>query len=410
MVLLKLSNPVTDEQIEKRKELERKLAENKEDLVELENSLKDTADATGRILNTLSQFDSRLSRLEAYILPIHRSTQTLTRKNNNLATALGLITEYTNVVGAINWHETVISKAVTNSTLDTFLDSIAKLKEALQLLEDSKYKSSERITQDLRGKLFKGIQELDFLFESNLLELEGGVKPEMSHSNAGEEEAEEEPLSREDLIKNLQKLSHALSDSLEKIGPVTGFTTIYAKIRGAYLVKCLLGDCAAAKDQEVKMGYTREQYQRGSSLLIPFATNMLKFLQEEYEMLSEVIPKHHLNSIFVSTVGPSVDNFLECAEALLNRVRRSIQRREINDLYVMIDVWDGLYKIKTKEEVLLVHCGRKGHDFISFLSTSAAVILGFLKDFLDEFKAESDSKKQAVLSPDGTVHEVTSTV
>ena len=353
MVLLKLSNPITDEQVEKRKDLERKLAENKEDLVELENSLKDTSDASERILQTLSQFDARLSRLEAYILPIHRSTQTLTRKNNNLATALSLITEYTNVVGAINWHETVISKAVTNSTLDTFLDSIAKLKEALQLLEASKYKSSERITQDLRGKLFKGIQELDFLFESNLIELEGGMKTENSRA-AADDEAEEEELSKEDLIKNLQKLSHALSDSLEKIGPVTGFTTIYAKIRGAYLVKCLQGDSAAAKDQEVKMGYSREQYQRGSSLLIPFARNMLKCVQEEYDMLSEVIPKHHLNAIFVATVGDSIDNFLECAEALLNRVRRSIQRREINDLYIMIDVWDGLYKIKTKEEILLV--------------------------------------------------------
>ena len=35
--------------------------------------------------------------------------------------------------------------------------------------------------------------------------------------------------------------------------------------------------------------------------------------------------------------------------------------------------------------------------------------MGFLKDFADEFKSESDSKKQSLLSPDGTVHEVTST-
>jgi hypothetical protein len=60
-----------------------------------------------------------------------------------------LISAYTNIVGTINFHESVVAKGLASNALDTYLDSIKKLKDALRQLESSKYKSSERITQDL---------------------------------------------------------------------------------------------------------------------------------------------------------------------------------------------------------------------------------------------------------------------
>ena len=83
MAILKLSNPISDEQIEKRKALELKLADNRRDLEELQESLQQTTAATKKILKTLWTFDDRLSRLESYIIPIHQSTQSLTRKHNS---------------------------------------------------------------------------------------------------------------------------------------------------------------------------------------------------------------------------------------------------------------------------------------------------------------------------------------
>ena len=82
MVNLKLNtNPVTDAQLEKRRALERKLQADKLDLETLEKSLILTKDATQRIIATMNTFDGRLARLESFIMPIHTSTNILSRTN-----------------------------------------------------------------------------------------------------------------------------------------------------------------------------------------------------------------------------------------------------------------------------------------------------------------------------------------
>ena len=79
---LKLNiNPISEAQIEKRKELEKKLQAEKLELEILEKSLNHINDATVRMTGMLSSFDSRLAKLESYIMPIHNSTQVLSRTN-----------------------------------------------------------------------------------------------------------------------------------------------------------------------------------------------------------------------------------------------------------------------------------------------------------------------------------------
>lgn len=150
MVTLKLNtNPISEVQLQKRHDLERQLRKDKEELETLGRSLALAEDATQRINGMLNSFDTRLARLESFIMPIHNSTQVLSRTNHNLDTAISLISAYTNVVGAINYHEAIVIKGLAQSSLEGYLDSVKKLKDALHQLETSKYKSSERITQDL---------------------------------------------------------------------------------------------------------------------------------------------------------------------------------------------------------------------------------------------------------------------
>jgi hypothetical protein len=54
-------------------------------------------------------------------------------------------------VGTINYHESIVAKGLGQTDLDSYLLSIRSLKDALHQLESSKYKSSEKITQDLVG-------------------------------------------------------------------------------------------------------------------------------------------------------------------------------------------------------------------------------------------------------------------
>lgn len=213
-----------------------------------------------------------------------------------------------------------------------------------------------------------------------------------------------------DKLGCLQTLSEVLSDSLEQIGPVTGFLKIYSENRSAFMVKCLALHTAGAKDQEVKMGYSRDVYQRGSSLLLPYARLLIIYLQAEYATSSDIIPKQHMITTFVNSVTLTIDNFLEICDAFLNRVRRSIQRRETNDLYILVDVYDGLSSVFLPYNTLMAHCGKKGHDIKTFLINAASTVLNYFKDFFEEYKTDSDAKRQGTLSLDGTVHEMTSMV
>lgn len=84
MVSLKLNtNPISEAQIEKRKEIERKLEAEKQELEMLEKSFSQVHDATTRINGLLGSFDKRLSKLEAFIMPIHNSTELLARTNKS---------------------------------------------------------------------------------------------------------------------------------------------------------------------------------------------------------------------------------------------------------------------------------------------------------------------------------------
>lgn len=100
-----------------------------------------------------------------------------------------------------------------------------------------------------------------------------------SSDSCSEEEIQEAKYSFGDNLIKLQTLANMLSDSLEQIGPVTGFLKLYSDIRSAFLVKCLTPFHTAAKDQEVKMGFSKSAYIRKSSLLIPYASALLMHLQ-----------------------------------------------------------------------------------------------------------------------------------
>jgi hypothetical protein len=187
-------------------------------------------------------------------------------------------------------------------------------------------------------------------------------------------------------LKQLQTLAEVLSDSLEQIGPITGFLKIYSDERSNYLVKCFAQHNVAAKDQEVKMGYSRDVYQKGCSMLLPYAKALIGVLQTEYTCGAEVIAKHHLPTTFVNLVTAPIDGFLEICEALLNRVRKNLLKKESNDIYVLIDVVDNLSGIVLPYSSLLAHCGKKGHDIKTYIINSTSTILIYFKDLFEEFK------------------------
>eukprot|EP00842_Homolaphlyctis_polyrhiza_P005865 jgi/Hompol1/627/HPOL_005375-RA len=154
-------NPYTEAQAERKHELEYKLSQEEE---KYEQSM-------------LGSFDHRLSKLENFIMPIHRSTQKLTKMHYNIDIALAQISSYTSTFDVIQQHEAIVTKGPQGKELAVYLASIGKLKESLNHLESIKFKSSDRKIQALKDTLWKGIRQLDEIFGVVLQAASDGIEP-----------------------------------------------------------------------------------------------------------------------------------------------------------------------------------------------------------------------------------------
>ncbi|KAJ8323269.1 exocyst complex component exo70 [Batrachochytrium dendrobatidis] len=396
-------NPHTEVQAQRKRELESKLDDEVVNLELLQTSLKKTDMLTEKMQTILSSFDQRLSKLETFILPIYKSTQKLTKMHTNIDSALAQIEGFTSTLSVIKQHEAIVTKGPQGIPLAVYLESISKLKESLQNLETTKYKSSERKIQALKDTLWKGIRQLDEMFSQKLQAASDAIDPSAYQVD---DDVVPSPIPDAQLSE-LHNLASALAESLIEIGPISAFIKQYEEIRSAHLVKSLASICQTTKDEELKSVHQRGTYQKGSSLLTQYGKNLLILLNTEHALHLKIIPKHHAVTTFAQTIVLSVDGFLDACESMLNRVRRNIQRRDINDVYMLIDVWDDLSNLFGKHVGLLAYCGKKGHDIDLVLANCSATAISYFKEVYDEFRVDSE-KKQAALSVDGTVHETTS--
>ncbi len=120
----------------------------------------------------------------------------------------------------------------------------------------------------MRGTLSKAVMELDDLFRKLL--------SEANDFNFQTLDDPKKPFGSN--YSKLQILGAALSDSLEQIGPVTGFLKIYSDSRSERIVKELNSHYLTAKEQDFKMGVSKDIYERGTSVLIPYAQILLNML------------------------------------------------------------------------------------------------------------------------------------
>lgn len=81
-----------------------------------------------------------------------------------------------------------------------------------------------------------------------------------------------------------------------------------------------------------------------------------------------------------------VDAFIETVDAIVNRVRRNVQRREANEISMLLDIWFGLDAVFEHHDALMAYCGKKGLDIQTCLNGFVQTVLGYLKDLHEEFK------------------------
>ncbi|KAI8912112.1 Cullin repeat-like-containing domain protein [Powellomyces hirtus] len=395
-----ISPHYVDAQLDRRRELERKLRQDTEDLEMLEDSLAKTNVLTQKIESMLSSFDFRLGKLETSILPIHRSTQKLTKLYDHIDGSLEQVQTVIDYFDIAMKEEAFLAKGPQEPDLTPFLKSVESLKEALVYLQRTKYKASERAINTLKYTLTKALGQLNNLFRKWLTA--ASVPIDTSSGNTDIPHITDKPFS------NLQRLSLELQTS--SIGDLSFppvYLKVYEEVRSTYLVKSLAALAAATRDQEQKGLQGRTAYVKDSSPMVAYAQWLLRLLKAERGLTGKLLPKANGLTSFQATITPAVDVFVQLGEFMCTRVKKNVSKREYGDVFMLIDVVESLTDGIKEYDGTIAFAGSKGAEINEIASNCKAVVVQAFGQFYEDIK--NDIGKSGALSMDGTVHELTST-
>ncbi|UZJ52730.1 hypothetical protein CBS101457_002050 [Exobasidium rhododendri] len=111
----------------------------------LAQNQKKLGSLTNRMTSILSGFDKRLIKLESTMLPIHRSTQTLLRIQNNVDRVLDSLNKTLGHYDVLQDEEPLIQQGPSARDLNPYLDTVTRVKQGLDYLAMSNLQSQQKV-------------------------------------------------------------------------------------------------------------------------------------------------------------------------------------------------------------------------------------------------------------------------
>jgi hypothetical protein len=184
----------------------------------------------------------------------------------------------------------------------------------------------------------------------------------------------------EEVLNRLSTLSSYLASTESVLGS-TGLTKTYIEIRSKYVLKSLAVPCSVANPQERK-GLA---YAKGEHPFLVYASCLQKMLEVETEIAERLVPRDSLRLALDSTLRPSLDEFKNTADGIIQRAKRNSGKHDFNDVFVLFDLLEGLNKkLPEFEHVMSVLGKERGNDVAdvvaSFTSTASKSFSEFLED------------------------------
>ncbi|CAG8472348.1 12990_t:CDS:10 [Acaulospora morrowiae] len=344
----------------------------------------------------LNVFDDRLVRLEASILPIHKSTQTLTKLVDNVDKTRNGVHEIIGYFDLIEQEEAIIKKGPKEDDLEPYLKSIDKCSKAMGVLSTMRMKSSEKITSQLKQILKAAMLQLEEIFRILLTSRSNPIEP-LSYITKNLDI----PGIPQDSLEILSKLATYLVASGPEFGYNSDFVKDYVDIRSNYLVKSLTlssqGSISTAEKRSTPV------YEKGTCGFNSYTESLLKMFQAEYNVAEKVLPREYVASGFRETIQRPLENFVETGKILNNRAKKNMQ----TDVFLAFDMMETLNKNSGTFDEIFRITGKKDPSYGDLLHSLMAVALRSFPEFLEEIK--SHRTKTSGLPNDGTVHELTIT-
>ncbi|KAL1920762.1 uncharacterized protein VTP21DRAFT_11397 [Calcarisporiella thermophila] len=356
-----------------------RLDEEKADLDFLQENLKKSNDLTQKMVSMLDTFDDRLVKLESSILPIHKSTQRLTHLSDNIDMTLKSMESLIKYFDLAAKEESYIQKGPDDSNLVPYLQSINRIKEALEYLSKARLRSCENVIGQLKKLLKTAMMQLENLFRKWL---SANSKP-LDVRSIQREDAEI-PSPSTEALERLSSLTVYLSSSESETGYAPEYTKTYIEIRSAHITRTL------------------EPLLRSTSNYASQTHCLLKLMQAEHRFASKIIKEQQTSYVFRGTIQPAFTTWLESGRDLLARSRRDLQR----EIFSVYDVLELLKKKKPEFEEMLRLAEMREDDMLEFVRDVRNTAMRSFAECMQEVKERNG--RVLALPNDGTVSELTS--
>lgn len=429
----------------RKRELENKLAQEKKILSFLKDGLEKTDQITTNMLEILSKIEVRIHKLEDTIVPVHRETDDLQRRQANIDKSLaGLdhVISYHHVYANV---EHVIRDAPTGQ-LDTYIKNLERVLDAIEFFNQNNPSCME--LSNLTSLRDYGRDSLEKEFRQMLNRHSKAVPAETILKMS--EENPQEPMKFEHLsekvLEDLCTITHWLNgpgrdDSID-------FMSVYAQIRSNALVRSLQGlkdsfyikakygpggvntptRKGTGKRKELRRVPSKSEHghsRRGSSMpsesggtfkeeeeeidgenYIVFCKSLLRLIQSERELMKSIIPEQSQSTIFDKLIQAAMDIFISEGEAIINILKRHFNKHNYSAIQQVFPILKAFNAIQPDFYVTLQETfHRTQGQFPTLIHSMEATSAKALDDFAEGIKHGPD--KHSNMPSDGTVHELT---
>lgn len=433
----------------RKRHLEDKLAKEKNILVFLKDSLEKTDQITRNMLDILSKFEVRIHKLEDTIVPVHRETDDLQRRQANIdkcLSALDHVISYHHVSASV---EHVIRDSPTGQ-LDAYIKNLERVLDAIEFFNQNNPNSLE--LPNLTSLRDYGRDSLGKEFRLMLNRHSKPVPVEMilalieSETETSKENVKLEHLS-EKVLEDLCTITHWLN------GPgkddSTEFMSVYAQIRSNSLVRSLQGlkDSFGGKVKSTpggintptrkgtakrreglrrvpsksehhghsrrtsaipsEVGTSKEEEEEfDGANYIAFCKSLLRLIQSERELMKSIIPEQSQSTIFDKLIQAAMEDFISEGEAIINILKRHFNKHNYSAIQQVFPILKAFIAIQPDFYVTLQETfHRTQKQFPTLIHAMESVSAKALDDFADGIKHGPD--KHSNMPSDGTVHELT---
>jgi len=448
----------------KKREIEAKMEEEKASIAWLTETLQKSDQLANSMLNILTSFEERLCNLEDTILPVHKETTDLQRRQGNIDKTLGLLDEVLNYHSVSSNLKPSIEEGPTGHLQD-YLDHMEEIDEAIKFFEKNNPESSQLgVLRTLNDKARESLQkEFLLLLQRNsrpvpIVTIQDILNAMLTQNDTSSQTSTDE--------LHLQHFSEQVMNDLATIANwlvehrnSTDFMSMYSQIRSSMLLQSIQGiknegfkfnfDVSYAKKKppmkrlqseivygkkklgpkkstkqviETLYGHKRapssietsiidEDEETESSKVDTFITctgALLKLMQSEKDLMDSIIPPERHIPIFSQLVVEALTKHYQDAEIVCNLAKSKQHQLDHSAIQLVLRVLRYLMSVKQEFDALLklvnVDTRKKFLNMISLMKETGTNILYEFTEKLKEFD------KHVTMPKDGTVHQVTSNV